>query len=162
MPLVISVPGQVHKGEKTNALVELLDMYPTLAELCNLQPPVGLQGRSFVPLLSKPGQPWKTEAYTTYYKPLPELGVGFGRAIRTDRFRFVEWTGSDPKKHIFELYDEQVDPLEKTNIADRPEHADLIKRLSVLLNLNVINDALNRHQLNHKSASSLEESPQTR
>jgi iduronate 2-sulfatase len=133
VPLVISVPGQMHAGEKTEALVELIDMYPTLAQLCQLDPPAGLEGRSFVPLLRNPEQPWKRAAFTTYYKPLPEMGTGFGRAMRTDRYRLVEWSGPSAKKKVYELYDEQVDPHEKTNIADRPENAKLVAKLAAQL-----------------------------
>lgn len=129
VPLIISVPGQRNAGESSAALVELLDMYPTLVELCGITPPPGLEGRSFVPLLDDPTAPWKTAAFTTYYKPLPELGTGFGRAMRTDRYRLIEWSGPDSDKRIYELYDEQNDPLEKTNVADRPENAALVATL---------------------------------
>ncbi len=133
VPLIISIPGQQHTGEQTAALVELLDMYPTLAQLCGLMPPTGLEGRSFVPLLRNPDLSWKDAAFTTYYKPLPEMGTGFGRAIRNDRYRFVEWSGPKSKKAVLELYDEQNDPLEKTNIADRPENAELVAKLTARL-----------------------------
>ncbi len=130
VPLIISVPGQQHAGEKTSALVELLDMYPTLTQLCQLDPPAGLEGRSFVPLLRKPDLKWKNAAFTTYHKPLPEMGTGFGRAMRTDRYRFVEWSGAKSMRKVYELYDEQADPLEKTNIADLPENAGLVAKLT--------------------------------
>lgn len=133
VPLIISVPGQPHPGEQTNALVELVDMYPTLAQLSGLTPPANLEGRSFVPLVRKPDLPWKDAAFTTYHKPLPEMGTGFGRAIRTDRYRLVEWSGSKSDKRVYELYDEQTDPLEMKNIADRPENAELVKKLSAQL-----------------------------
>ncbi len=133
VPLMISVPGQQHAGEKTDALVELVDMYPTLVQLCRLDPPAGLEGRSFVPLLRKPDLPWKDAAFTTYYKPLPDMGTGFGRAMRTDRYRFVEWSGPKSKKVVCELYDEVDDPLEKTNIADRPENVDRVAKLKLQL-----------------------------
>lgn len=133
VPLMISVPGQMHAGEKTDALVELLDMYPTLVQLCRLDPPAGLEGKSFVPLLRKPDLPWKQAAFTTYHKPLPEMGTGFGRAMRTDRYRFIEWSGPKSHKKVYELYDEQADPLEKINIADRPENAELIAKLAAQL-----------------------------
>ncbi len=133
VPLIISVPGQQHVGEKSNALVELVDMYPTLAQLCQLEPPEGLEGKSFVPLLRKPDLPWKEAAFTTYHKPLPEMGTGFDRAMRTDRYRFVEWMGNKSPKVVYELYDELADPLEKTNIADRPENAALVAKLTAQL-----------------------------
>jgi arylsulfatase A-like enzyme len=133
VPLMISVPGHVHTGGKTNALVELVDMYPTLAELCHLDPPAGLEGKSFVSLIKNPNAAWKAAAFTTYYKPLPGMGTGFGRAMRTDRYRFVEWSGPKSKKVVYELYDEQVDPLEKTNIADRPANAKLVAKLAAQL-----------------------------
>jgi iduronate 2-sulfatase len=136
VPLVISVPGQRHPGEKTDALVELIDMYPTLVQLCGLTPPNGLEGRSFVPLLPKPDLEWKDAAFTTYYKPLPELGTGFGRAMRTDRYRFVEWSGPKTDKRVYELYNEVSDPLETTNIADRPENAKLVAELAKRLHAN--------------------------
>src|SRR4051794_957624 len=98
VPLMISVPGQQRVGEKTDALVELLDMYPTLAELCHLDAPKDLEGKSFVPLVEHPNAEWKAAAFTTYHKPLPEMGTGFGRAMRTDRYRFVEWSGPKSKK----------------------------------------------------------------
>jgi arylsulfatase A-like enzyme len=129
VPLVIRVPGQLHAGETTNALVELIDMYPTLVQLCALKPPDGLEGRSFVPLLRKPNLEWKDAAFTTYYKPLPILGTGFGRAMRIDRYRFVEWSGPKSDKRIYELYNEVSDPLETNNIADRPENAKLVAEL---------------------------------
>jgi iduronate 2-sulfatase len=129
-PLIISVPGQRSAGEQSSALVELLDMYPTLAELCGIELPRGLEGRSVVPLLENPAAPWKAAAFTMYYKPLPELGTGFGRAMRTDRYRFIEWSGPDSDKRIYELYDEQNDPLEKTNLADLSENAALVARLT--------------------------------
>jgi iduronate 2-sulfatase len=129
VPLIISVPGQAHAGEQANALVELLDMYPTLVELCGLKPPTGLEGRSFVPLLKDPHQPWKEAAFTIIRKPIPELGDGFGRALRNDRYRFVEWSGPDSDKRVYELYDEQADPEESFNIANRPENKALVKEL---------------------------------
>ncbi len=130
VPLMISVPGQAHVGEKTNALVELIDMYPTLAELCHLDIPATVEGKSFVPLVNEPNMPWKEGAFTTYRKPLPEMGNGFGRALRTDRYRLVEWSGPKSDKRVYELYDEEKDPLETVNIADRPENAELVAKLA--------------------------------
>ena len=73
---------------------------------------------------------WKDAAFTTYHKPLPEMGTGFGRAMRTDHYRFVEWSGPKSDKRVYELYDEQKDPLETINIADKPENAELVAKLA--------------------------------
>lgn len=136
VPLIISAPGQQHAGSQTSALVELLDMYPTLVHLCGLKPPAELEGRSFVPLLRKPDLPWKQAAFTMVTRRIPEMGNGFGRSLRTDRYRFVEWTGPKSDKHVYELYDEVADPLEKVNIADRPENDQLVAELTKRLHDN--------------------------
>jgi iduronate 2-sulfatase len=134
VPMIINVPGQQLRGQTTEALVELIDIYPTLAELTGLEPPANLDGRSIVPLLSDPTTPWKDAAFTLSVKDTPRLGKQtFGRSMRTDRYRFVEWTGPKSAEPVYELYDLESDPLEKVNIADKPENkqlrADLAKRL---------------------------------
>ncbi len=130
VPLFISVPRQQHAGGQTNALIELVDMYPTLAQLFGLTPPNGLEGRSFVPLLRRPDMPWKEAVFTTLQKPLPGMGTGFGRAMRTDRYRFIEWSSTESDKSVYELYDEKNDPLEKVNIANRPENSELVAKIT--------------------------------
>lgn len=130
VPMIINVPGQKLRGKSTEALVELIDIYPTLAELTDLEPPANLDGRSFVPLLSDPKTPWKDATFTLNVKNTPRLGKNtFGRSMRTDRYRFVEWTGPKSDEPIYELYDLQVDPLEKVNIANQAENAELVADL---------------------------------
>lgn len=71
VPLMIWTPEMPdqHRGSKTNALVELVDMYPTLVELAGLKPPGHLEGHSFVPLLENPKRAWKTAAFSQYPNP---------------------------------------------------------------------------------------------
>ena len=80
--LMISAPG-MPKNQQTDALVELIDIYPSLCELCGVTPPAYLEGTSFVPLFQVPGRPWKTAAFTclTDYSTV---------SIRTDRYRFIQ------------------------------------------------------------------------
>jgi iduronate 2-sulfatase len=134
VPLIIDVPGQELPGQSTEALVELIDIYPTLAELTGLEAPADLEGRSFVPLLSDPKAPWKDAAFTLSVKNTPRLGKNtFGRSMRTDRYRFVEWTGPKSDQPIYELYDEVADPEERMNIANEPENAQLVVTLAAQL-----------------------------
>ena len=134
VPLLLKVPGQ--KGlVKTDAFVEFVDIYPTLCELAGLKLPGHLQGRSFAPLVEDPGRPWKEGAITVW--PLnrndPERVV-MGYAIQTDRYRYTEWIkGNTGELMARDLFDHEVDPDENVNISNLPENADLIDRLSGML-----------------------------
>lgn len=119
IPLIIAAPG-IQGGVKTRALVETVDLYPTLAELAGLAAPGGLDGKSFAGLLRDPAS--KARESITHVYPRP--GGLLGRAIRTERYRLVEWKqpGSPADTAVCELYDYQNDPLETRNLADaQPE-----------------------------------------
>jgi uncharacterized sulfatase len=122
VPLIVAAPGK-KAGVVSPRLVEMVDFYPTLASLCGLTPPPGLEGTSFVPLLDDPDRPWKKAAFT---QVVHGRGV-MGRSIRTDRFRYTEW-GGDPK--VAELYDHEVDAHEYTNLARDPRSAEIVAELS--------------------------------
>ncbi len=133
VPLIISVPGQKTAGKKTDALVEFVDIYPTLVELCGLSQPGGLEGTSFKPLIENPNQPWKKAAFSQYPRNAPGAGKVMGHAMRTDKFRLVEWASPDRKFVEYELYDEEKDPQENVNVAKKPEYAEKLKELSAML-----------------------------
>ncbi len=124
-PLIISVPGQVQRGARTEALVELVDLYPTLAELCGLSVPAGIDGTSLVPVLEAPDRPFKTAVFSQY--PRREV---MGRSIRTDRYRYTEWAKPGSSPLDIELYDHQRDPGETVNIAHAAENKALTAALS--------------------------------
>ncbi len=126
VPLIVSAPGRKAAGKSTRALVELVDLYPTLTQLCGLSPPAGLEGQSFVPLLDDPGRAWKTAAFTQVSAP---NGI-VGRSVRTDRYRYIRWEGPHPDE---ELYDHQSDPRELTNLARNSEHGGEVKRMRSVL-----------------------------
>lgn len=130
VPLLFSAPNQKATNRRTDALIEFVDIFPTLSELCRLPIPAGLEGTSFVPLLNNPQRTWKSAAFSIYAKPIPELGKGFGRAMRTERYRFIEWSAPGNEKRVYELYDHQSDPQENVNIANLPKNKDLIATLS--------------------------------
>jgi iduronate 2-sulfatase len=124
-PLIISVPGQKTAGAKTDALTEFVDIYPTLVQLAGLPECKGLEGTSFVPLIENPKQTWKTAAFSQYPR-----GKLMGRALRTDRYRFVEWAEQDKAPEGRELYDHQTDPDENFNLANQPQNQKLVEKLS--------------------------------
>jgi iduronate 2-sulfatase len=127
VPMIISVPGQQHAGVKTNALVEFVDIYPSLCDLAGLEKPDGLEGQSFESLLQDPDRSWKTAAFSQYPRNIPGHGKGMGYSMRTDRYRFTDWTVPDTDVHLYELYDHQLDPGENINLANQPEYADTIQ-----------------------------------
>jgi iduronate 2-sulfatase len=124
VPLIISAPGQ-SKGKSSGRTVELVDIYPTLAELCGLDPGQKLQGESLAPLLKNPAARWTKPAYTQVRR-----GQIFGRSVRTERFRYTEWDGG---KAGVELYDHEKDPNEFTNLAKDPNYVITVGELSALL-----------------------------
>ena len=133
-PLLLSVPGMKNSGTRTDALVEFVDIYPTLSELAGLPLPEHLEGTSFMPLLADPKLPWKSAAFSQY--PRSSGGKNLmGYSMRTKNYRFTLWV--DRKNHskvaATELYDHRIDPQENQNIAAKPENADLVKELSAQL-----------------------------
>lgn len=136
VPLIIAAPGKKH-GVTSNGLVELVDLYPTLADLGGLQIPDGLEGTTLVPLLTKPDQPWKSAVFSQFprpwqYKNNPDI---MGYAMRTNDYRYVEWRDfKTGEVKATELYNHQVDPAEINNIANAAANAALVKELSQKLN----------------------------
>jgi len=130
-PLIVSLPKQKTAGQRTRALVEFVDIYPTLAELCSLPLLKQLEGSSFKSLLETPDQPWKNAAFSQYLRPgKPPI---MGRSIRTDLWRYTEWR--DLKQNLVgtELYDETNDPQENTNLASDAAHAETLQKLAAQL-----------------------------
>lgn len=123
VPLIISAPG-MRRGVAVERPVELVDLYPTLTELCGLPPPEGLEGRSLVPLLEDPAAPFESAARTEV-----RLERMMGRAVRGDRYTYVEW--GDAK--TVQLFDHVADPGESIDLAGDPRHAGTIEMMKRLL-----------------------------
>ncbi len=119
-PLIVRVPW-LKGGTKTDALTEFVDIYPSLCELAGLSLPEHLEGRSFVPLLKEPGRSGKEAIYSRFHD---------GESVRTERYCYTEWAKGEGPVYARMLYDQQLDPDENVNIAERPENADLVKRLA--------------------------------
>jgi len=122
VPLVIAGPGVKATGATARTPAEMLDFYPTLAQMCGLKPPAYLSGVSLVPALADPKAMPRAAALTQYAS---------GYSIRTTRYRYTEWgeNGADGA----ELYDHQADSVEMVNLAAQPKQAATVAELSRLL-----------------------------
>ncbi len=125
VPLIVSVPGQKTAGQASTRPVELVDLYPTLAELAGLTLPQHLQGFSLRPLIDEPRAPWDHPAYTQVQR-----GADPGHSVRTERWRYTEW-GFGKKGQ--ELYDHENDPQELCNLAKDAKYADVVAQMKTLL-----------------------------
>lgn len=133
IPLIIVAPGVARPGSFSTALVETVDLFPTLLELAGLSPdavPQGLDGRSLVPVLRDPVRTVR-EAALQVYPRSPGGRKLIGRSVRTARHRLVEWKvpGAPPESADLELYDYEADPGETRNLATaQPEVVAELRR----------------------------------
>lgn len=122
VPLIIRVPGQTIPGSTSEGLVELVDLFPTLAELCDVTPPSEIQGRSMTSMLRDPASSGKEVAYTVVTR-----GAELGKAIRTQSHRYAWWPTGE------ELYDLAADQQEDTNLANSPNHKEMLETMRMSL-----------------------------
>ena len=125
VPLIISEPGSTKAGQVSRRTVELVDVYPTLAELTGLTPPADLEGNSLVRLLKNPKAGWKHPAYTQVQR-----GTVPGHSVRTEKWRYTEWGFG---KEGSELYNEISDPHELKNLAGDPAYSRVVNDMKALL-----------------------------
>jgi iduronate 2-sulfatase len=136
VPLIVRIPRQKTRRTKTQALVELVDLYPTLVELCGLPSAPALDGKSFAPLLSDSKQPWKDAAFTQFPRPweMKNAPQNMGYSVRTPKFRYVEWVNPASGEIIDrELYDLSRSSHEVVNLATEDELQAEVTRHSLLV-----------------------------
>lgn len=134
-PLLLSVPKSATAGGRCTAPVEFVDVYPTLADVCGLPAPAGLTGMSLKPYLDNPKTPMQKPAISQYPRSSKDHGGALmGYSIRTEQWRCTFWRKRNGAEIGYtELYDETNDPAETVNLAERPEHAELIAALKKYL-----------------------------
>ena len=124
--LMFRAPGVTKAGGVSDRFVSLMDIYPTLAELCGLTPPAYIDGRSLVPLLKDPKSPWESTAITGLCdKAKTDLAY---ISIRNELGRYTRYGEKEE-----EFYDTTQDPHEWTNQIDNPKYATTIKKLRALV-----------------------------
>lgn len=122
-PLIIAVPKA--KKQTTTQIVELVDLYKTLADLCGLPQPAGIEGQSLAPLLKNPSANWNYPAYG-----IVEYQKKTGKSVRTNQWHYVEW---DEGKAGAMLFKHPDDPHESTNLANDPAYASVVAEMKKLL-----------------------------
>jgi arylsulfatase A-like enzyme len=126
IPMMIRVPGRTKAGSRTAALVESVDLYPTLAELAGIEAPQNLEGLSLTPLFDNPKRAWKEAAFAQYDRG-GKNNQTLGRTVRSERYRYTAWIdGATGKLVAQELYDHRVDPAELRNVAGDKAYAEAL------------------------------------
>ncbi len=119
VPFIVNVPGVTPPNAKCDGVVNLIDMYPTLLELCGLPPNPDNDGRSFARLLRNPSMEWNHPTLTTYQFK--------NHSITDGRYRYTWYGGRAAGAE--KLYDHNTDPLEHTNLAGNSDYKEVIARL---------------------------------
>jgi arylsulfatase A-like enzyme len=127
VPLIFLAPGAKGNGTPSPRVVESIDIYPTLAELCGLKAPEGIDGHSLVPLLNDPNMPSTRPAFTFWSENGRDLTAA---AVRNDDYRYAEFDNGHGGAM---LLDEQSDPHEIKNLADDPAYAKVRTEMSIML-----------------------------
>ncbi len=138
VPLIIAAPGMSGNGKASNAIVETLDVYPTLAELAGLSPQGDLSGTSLAPLLNDPGKKWKNIAFNQFPRPYKSIRkfppTHMGYAVRTDEWRCVYWwdlaTGEIVERELYHL---TGDHIEKENLSGQAKYRKVEAKLARML-----------------------------
>ena len=142
VPLIIRTPGAATVGQRTAALTEHVDLYPTLCDLCGLPRPSFLEGTSAAPLFEDANRPWKAAAFSQTVRPFDAAAPHspgpiedrlIGDSMRTARYRFTRWHKADGQVVACELYDYDTHPDETVNVADDPSYADVVERLNAMM-----------------------------
>lgn len=120
-PVIVSAPGFL-KNKQSNSLIEYVDLYPTIVDLCGLPAMEKCQGKSFVPILKKPETTTKDAVFCRWQK---------GESIRTLKYAYSEWRSPETGEVTSSmLYDLEKDPNENVNVANLPKYASIVKDLS--------------------------------
>jgi uncharacterized sulfatase len=128
VPLIIALPKAAVTGVSPRP-VELVDIYPTLADYCGLKPPSNLEGRTLRPLLDNPKARWLVPAVTQQVRRQDGKAI-MGYSVRTEHWRYTEWDGGAAGS---ELYDHMSDPHEWQNLAKDSRYTKSVTDMKKLM-----------------------------
>jgi len=127
VPLIIHDPRAASNGSVCLRIVETIDIYPTLCELCGLPLAAELEGRSLAPLLEDPSTQWNHPAYTIWCEGGEHVT---GVVVRTERWRYADFYDRGAGAMLIDL---ENDPHELTNLVEEPQHSAVVEQLSALV-----------------------------
>ncbi|MFT5886073.1 MAG: iduronate 2-sulfatase [Arcticibacterium sp.] len=139
VPIIIRSPNQINRGAQTYAITELVDLFPTLCELAEIDIPAYMQGLSLVPLMENPKLNWKKAAFSQFHRRPKVSADGkryMGYSLNTPEYHYIEWytwdhkNGTKGKLTDIELYDRENDPDEKVNLSSNIELAEIKQSLA--------------------------------
>ena len=139
VPVIIRYPNQENRGVKTDGMIELVDLFPSICELAGIDVPDYLQGTSFVPLTTNPELNWKNATFSQFHRRPKVSADGkryMGYSINTKKYHLISWYGWDSETGTRgefksnELYDKEFDRFETQNLADRKDMRDILSMLS--------------------------------
>ncbi|WP_198146910.1 sulfatase [Maribacter thermophilus] len=142
VPVIVRYPNQEKRGIKSNEIIELVDLFPSLCELAGIDVPDYMQGTSFVPLTKNPKLPWKNAAFSQFHRRPKVSADGkryMGYSINTVEYHYIEWydwnseIGKRGELKGIELYDRINDPNETVNLSKKNDMTQVIDDLSVQL-----------------------------
>uniref|UniRef100_UPI003561CCDE sulfatase/phosphatase domain-containing protein n=1 Tax=Mariniflexile sp. TaxID=1979402 RepID=UPI003561CCDE len=120
VPLIISGPG-VPKNEIKDALVYLFDVFPSLADLCNLPEPTNIDGKNFISIVKGKASKIRESLYTSYRHT--------ARAVRTDEWKLIRY----PERNFTQLFNLKNDPLEIHNLAELSDYKSKVSEMMGLI-----------------------------
>ena len=123
VPLIVKSPWD-KANQHSSALIEYIDVFPTMCDLAGLPHPSQLMGNSFVPVIKNPDVPWKQAVFSQWQN---------AAAVTTERYTYTEWTNDQGQFLSKMLYDHEVDPQENINIAEVETHQALVEEMKKLL-----------------------------
>jgi arylsulfatase A-like enzyme len=120
VPIIITGPG-VSKGVASDALVYLFDLFPTLAEICNVPVPPDIDGKSLMPVISGKSEGVRNSLFTAYRNTV--------RAVRNDTFKLIRY----PERDYNQLFNLITDPLELNNLANSKDYRKKLDEMTELM-----------------------------